>query len=64
LFYQEGGVDDKSIHTSVDPAPPLEETDTEKLKAALLDESLPLFHRYRAMFSLRNKVMAPSIPVF
>lgn len=50
-----GGKDDKSVHLSVDPAPPLEETDTEQLKALLLDESLPLFQRYRAMFSLRNK---------
>lgn len=50
-----GGQDDKSIHQSVDPAPPLEETDTEQLKSILLDESLPLFQRYRAMFSLRNK---------
>merc|ERR1711956_188681 len=29
--------------------------DTAKLHAALLDETLPLFDRYRAMFSLRNK---------
>ena len=40
----------------MDPAPPLEETDTEQLRELLLDESLPMFHRYRAMFSLRNKV--------
>lgn len=50
-----GGQDDASIYSSVDPAPPLKETDTAKLKQILLDESLPMFERYRAMFSLRNK---------
>ncbi|XP_063608349.1 deoxyhypusine hydroxylase-like [Penaeus indicus] len=39
---------------SVDPTPPSTETSTEKLREILLDESLPLFDRYRAMFSLRN----------
>eukprot|EP00088_Acartia_fossae_P029633 TRINITY_DN3051_c0_g1_i1.p1 TRINITY_DN3051_c0_g1~~TRINITY_DN3051_c0_g1_i1.p1 ORF type:complete len:299 (-),score=77.71 TRINITY_DN3051_c0_g1_i1:200-1096(-) len=50
-----GGKDDKDVFPSVDPAPPLEEKDTEKLTKILLDESLPMFERYRAMFSLRNK---------
>jgi len=50
----EGGVDDKNLFPSVDPAPPLKETDTIKLKKILLDETLPMFERYRAMFSLRN----------
>lgn len=40
--------------SSVDPTPPSTETDVEKLKERLVDESLPLFDRYRAMFSLRN----------
>ena len=44
----------KNPYESVDPAPPLEEKDVGKLEAILLDESLPLFERYRAMFSLRN----------
>lgn len=39
---------------SVDPTPPATETSIEKLRETLLDESLPLFDRYRAMFSLRN----------
>ena len=42
-------------YASVDPAPPSLEKDTEVLKANLLDESLSLFDRYRAMFALRNK---------
>jgi len=50
----EGGKDDKNLFPSVDPAPPLMETDTNKLTKILLDETLPMFERYRAMFSLRN----------
>ncbi|XP_078526084.1 deoxyhypusine hydroxylase [Lissotriton helveticus] len=45
---------DANPYQSVDPAPPLEEKDVVKLRAALLNESLPLFDRYRAMFALRN----------
>ncbi|XP_038626965.1 deoxyhypusine hydroxylase [Tachyglossus aculeatus] len=41
-------------YLSVDPAPPAEEKDIGRLRAALLDESQPLFDRYRAMFALRN----------
>uniref|UniRef100_A0A8C8RTY1 Deoxyhypusine hydroxylase n=1 Tax=Pelusios castaneus TaxID=367368 RepID=A0A8C8RTY1_9SAUR len=43
-----------SPYLSVDPAPPDEEKDITKLREALLDESRPLFDRYRAMFALRN----------
>lgn len=39
---------------SVDPAPPSIDVDVQSLKTDLLDESLPLFKRYRAIFSLRN----------
>ncbi|KAJ7370054.1 hypothetical protein OS493_034497 [Desmophyllum pertusum] len=42
-------------YKSVDPAPPSLSLDTETLQNTLLDESRPLFDRYRAMFSLRNK---------
>ncbi|XP_067413506.1 deoxyhypusine hydroxylase [Emydura macquarii macquarii] len=41
-------------YQSVDPAPPAEEKDVAKLRGALLDESRPLFDRYRAMFALRD----------
>uniref|UniRef100_A0A8D2JRP6 Deoxyhypusine hydroxylase n=1 Tax=Sciurus vulgaris TaxID=55149 RepID=A0A8D2JRP6_SCIVU len=41
-------------YLSVDPAPPAEERDVGQLRRALLDETLPLFDRYRAMFALRN----------
>lgn len=48
--------DEKDTFGSVDPAPPVNENDSvEKLEHILLDESLPLFERYRAMFALRNK---------
>ncbi|KAF7237147.1 Deoxyhypusine hydroxylase [Varanus komodoensis] len=43
-----------SPYSSVDPAPPAEEQDVGKLKEVLLDDSQPLFERYRAMFALRN----------
>lgn len=39
---------------SVDPAPPSTSEDIGSLKQTLLNESLPLFERYRALFSLRN----------
>ncbi|XP_074834370.1 deoxyhypusine hydroxylase [Carettochelys insculpta] len=43
-----------SPYLSVDPAPPAEEKDVTKLRGTLLDESRPLFDRYRTMFALRN----------
>jgi len=46
---------DPSEYRSVDPAPPRTQTlSVAELKAQLLNESLSLFERYRAMFSLRN----------
>ena len=45
-------------YSSVDPAPPLpdaEEHSTRVLETILLDAQLPLFERYRAMFSLRDR---------
>ncbi len=39
---------------SVDPAPPDVKKDVSVLKEKLLDESLSMFERYRAMFGLRN----------
>jgi len=53
-FLAKGGQVKDNNFGSVDPAPPSEEKDVDKLKSLLLDESLPLFDRYRAMFSLRN----------
>ncbi|XP_036169350.1 deoxyhypusine hydroxylase isoform X1 [Myotis myotis] len=41
-------------YLSVDPAPPAKERDVGRLREALLDEALPLFDRYRAMFALRD----------
>ena len=41
-------------YRSVDPAPPAANVDVGVLRTSLLDESLPLFQRYRAMFTLRN----------
>lgn len=45
---------DKSPYMSVDPAPPTEINDVDKLEDILLNENFSLFERYRAMFSLRN----------
>lgn len=45
----------KGNYLSVDPAPALNgATQIEDLRATLLDSSKSLFHRYRAMFSLRD----------
>lgn len=41
-------------YCSVDPAPPAARKSVPQLRLTLLDESLPLFERYRAMFALRN----------
>lgn len=41
-------------YKSVDPAPSTSKMDVEDLEKILLDDTLPLFQRYRAMFSLRN----------
>lgn len=45
---------DKNPYCSVDPAPPAVRKSVPDLRCTLLDESLPLFERYRAMFALRN----------
>lgn len=50
------GETDRNPYLSVDPAPADEVTKSvDELKKTLLDSSLPLFQRYRAMFSLRNR---------
>lgn len=41
-------------YLSVDPAPPADIKDVRELENILLDETKPLFERYKAMFSLRN----------
>ena len=47
---------------SIDPAPPKSQLrSVEQLKQQLLDSSLPLFDRYRAMFSLRNKATTEAV---
>ena len=53
----------ESDFSSVDPAPPFPQgTDIPALKEALLDASLPLFQRYRAMFALRDLASPPDLP--
>ncbi|XP_075935378.1 deoxyhypusine hydroxylase [Anarhichas minor] len=49
----DGSTDENPYH-SVDPAPPAVRKSVSELRSVLLDESLPLFERYRAMFALRN----------
>ncbi|KAK2815990.1 hypothetical protein Q5P01_026457 [Channa striata] len=48
------GSADKNPYCSVDPAPPAARKSVSQLRSSLLNESLPLFERYRAMFALRN----------
>ncbi|KAJ8418955.1 hypothetical protein AAFF_G00004540 [Aldrovandia affinis] len=45
---------DGNPYTSVDPAPPAMKKSVGELRAQLVDNALPLFERYRAMFALRN----------
>ncbi|XP_075706504.1 deoxyhypusine hydroxylase isoform X1 [Rhinoderma darwinii] len=45
---------DDNPFLSVDPAPPAEDRDIAALRGILLNDNLPLFERYRAMFALRN----------
>ncbi|EGV65171.1 deoxyhypusine hydroxylase [Yamadazyma tenuis] len=48
---------EKSLYTSIDPAPPMPsdvESKVEKLQRILNDQDTPLFERYRAMFRLRD----------
>lgn len=52
---KEGGATDGNPYFSIDPAPPESKKEVADLRSQLLDESLPLFERYRAMFALRNQ---------
>ncbi|KIV93959.1 hypothetical protein PV10_05129 [Exophiala mesophila] len=55
-----------SDFASIDPAPPMaltsETPSIPHLQKTLLDTSLPLFQRYRAMFTLRDLASPPDIP--
>ncbi|EHY52710.1 Deoxyhypusine hydroxylase [Exophiala dermatitidis] len=55
-----------SDFASIDPAPPMplssETPSIPALQKALLDTSLPLFQRYRAMFALRDLASPPDRP--
>ncbi|KAJ3410156.1 deoxyhypusine hydroxylase [Chytridiales sp. JEL 0842] len=55
---QKGVSEEPSAYTSIDPAPPVPQASsipTSELQKTLMDTSLPLFDRYKAMFALRNK---------
>lgn len=56
----------RSDFASIDPAPPLpldsEVPSIDTLQDQLLDTSLPLFKRYRAMFALRDLASPPHLP--
>ncbi|KAF2275548.1 deoxyhypusine hydroxylase-like protein [Westerdykella ornata] len=56
----------QSDFASIDPAPPLPQasqaSSIEDLEKTLLDTSLPLFQRYRAMFALRDLSSPPDLP--
>ncbi|KAL6249370.1 deoxyhypusine hydroxylase [Rhinocladiella similis] len=55
-----------SDFASIDPAPPMPLTtqtpSIPELQKTLLDTSLPLFQRYRAMFALRDLASPPDLP--
>jgi deoxyhypusine monooxygenase len=50
-----GDDDSENPYCSVDPAPPAPMMSVQELRGRLLDKTLPLFDRYRAMFALRNR---------
>ncbi|KAL3418499.1 deoxyhypusine hydroxylase [Phlyctema vagabunda] len=53
----------QSDFASIDPAPPMDQSQSiESLEKALLDTTLPLFLRYRAMFGLRDLASPPDLP--
>ncbi|XP_023699408.1 deoxyhypusine hydroxylase [Paramormyrops kingsleyae] len=52
---------DRNPYSSVDPAPPAQRRSVPELRVQLLDETLPLFDRYRAMFALRNLGSAEAV---
>lgn len=55
-----------SDFASIDPAPPMpqstDQPSIEQLEQTLLNTSLPLFQRYRAMFALRDLSSPPDLP--
>ncbi|PSS02112.1 armadillo-type protein [Coniella lustricola] len=53
-----------SDFASIDPAPPMPESQktVEELGQELMDTSVPLFIRYRAMFALRDLASPPDLP--
>lgn len=54
----------QSDFASIDPAPPMPESkkSVEELGKELMDTSVPLFVRYRAMFALRDLASPPDLP--
>ncbi|KAL2267555.1 hypothetical protein VTJ83DRAFT_4832 [Remersonia thermophila] len=56
----------ESDFASIDPAPPMPQDQqapsVEELGKTLMDTSLPLFKRYRAMFALRDLASPPDLP--
>jgi len=50
-----GNIPQVSQYGSVDPAPPSPVSEIDTLAMRLCDESLPMFQRMRAVFSLRNQ---------
>lgn len=53
----------ENIYGSVDPAPPSDIKNLEKLEQILNDENENLFNRYKAMFSLRDIASPESITI-
>jgi len=53
-FRESGAKEEKNDFGSVDPTPASDETDVTKLTSDMMNGSLSLWDRYRAMFALRN----------
>nr|NVI76103.1 nero [Cucujiformia] len=53
-WFENNSIKNMSVYNSVDPAPPAESNNINELKSILINGNEQLFHRYRAMFALRN----------
>ncbi|KAI1007102.1 Deoxyhypusine hydroxylase [Podosphaera aphanis] len=67
ILWEQGEKGQENLHVSdfasIDPAPSMGGIDSvENLEKILLDQALPLFRRYRAMFGLRDLASPPDLP--
>ncbi len=62
-FVRWNRIEKDPVYLSIDPAPPSSKRSPEELKKRLMDASLPMFKRYRAMFALRDQGTQAAVEV-